>query len=81
MRAVRRVLMSVSDKEGLPRLGGFLHSHGAQILSTGGTATALRAAGVKVWGAIVWAVWCECARSPCLLYDHLPAPTHLLRLL
>lgn len=40
--------MSVSDKQGLTRLGQFLGAHNTEILSTGGTAAALRAAGVKV---------------------------------
>ncbi len=45
---VRRALVSVSDKQGLTQLGQFLGAHNTEILSTGGTAAALRAAGVKV---------------------------------
>jgi len=45
---IRRALLSVSDKAGLLELGRALAAHGAEILSTGGTATALRAAGLKV---------------------------------
>ncbi len=45
---VRRALVSVSDKQGLTRLGQFLGAFNTEILSTGGTAAALRAAGVKV---------------------------------
>lgn len=46
--AVRRALISVSDKTGLPEFGRWLAAHGAEILSTGGTAKALRGAGVPV---------------------------------
>ncbi len=45
---VRRALISVSDKDGLPPLARALASHGAELLSTGGSAAALRAAGVAV---------------------------------
>ncbi|AXC49164.1 bifunctional phosphoribosylaminoimidazolecarboxamide formyltransferase/IMP cyclohydrolase PurH [Paracoccus suum] len=45
---VRRALISVSDKTGLAELGRALTDQGVQILSTGGTAQALRAAGVAV---------------------------------
>lgn len=44
----RRALVSVSDKTGLAALGVALASRGIEVLSTGGTATALRAAGVAV---------------------------------
>ena len=43
-----RALISVSDKDGLARLATFLAGHGVEILSTGGTARSLRAAGVAV---------------------------------
>ncbi len=46
--AITRALISVSDKEGLVDLGRALAAHGAQILSTGGSAAALRQAGVAV---------------------------------
>ncbi|MBD0271858.1 MAG: bifunctional phosphoribosylaminoimidazolecarboxamide formyltransferase/IMP cyclohydrolase, partial [Acetobacteraceae bacterium] len=45
---VRRALLSVSDKAGLVEFGRFLAERGAEILSTGGTARALREAGVPV---------------------------------
>jgi phosphoribosylaminoimidazolecarboxamide formyltransferase/IMP cyclohydrolase len=45
---VRRALLSVSDKTGLVEFGRFLAERGVEILSTGGTARALREAGVAV---------------------------------
>ena len=45
---VRRALLSVSDKSGLLELARALIGHGVQILSTGGTAKALREAGLAV---------------------------------
>ncbi|SMH46193.1 bifunctional phosphoribosylaminoimidazolecarboxamide formyltransferase/IMP cyclohydrolase [Maritimibacter sp. HL-12] len=45
---VRRALISVSDKTGLADLGQSLEARGVEILSTGGTAKALRDAGVTV---------------------------------
>jgi phosphoribosylaminoimidazolecarboxamide formyltransferase/IMP cyclohydrolase len=45
---VRRALVSVHDKTGLVELGRTLHELGVEILSTGGTARQLRAAGVPV---------------------------------
>lgn len=45
---VRRALISVSDKTGLAEFGQALQARGVEILSTGGTATALRAAGCTV---------------------------------
>ncbi len=45
---ITRALLSVSDKAGLVELAQALRAHGAQILSTGGSAAALRAAGVAV---------------------------------
>jgi phosphoribosylaminoimidazolecarboxamide formyltransferase / IMP cyclohydrolase len=45
---VRRALISVSDKRGIAELGAALAELGFQILSTGGTAAALTAAGVPV---------------------------------
>ncbi len=46
--AVTRALISVSDKSGLSELGAFLGAAGVEVLSTGGTAAALREAGVAV---------------------------------
>src|SRR5262245_48804392 len=45
---IRRALISVSDKAGLVELGTFLAARGVEILSTGGSAKALRDAGVAV---------------------------------
>ena len=45
---VRRALLSVSDKSGLLPLAEALIAHGVQLLSTGGTAKALRDAGLTV---------------------------------
>ncbi|MGH8430120.1 MAG: bifunctional phosphoribosylaminoimidazolecarboxamide formyltransferase/IMP cyclohydrolase, partial [Solimonas sp.] len=45
---VERALISVSDKEGLVELGRALVGHGIEILSTGGSAKALRDAGLTV---------------------------------
>ncbi|MGR3542342.1 MAG: bifunctional phosphoribosylaminoimidazolecarboxamide formyltransferase/IMP cyclohydrolase [Hasllibacter sp.] len=45
---IRRALLSVSDKEGLAELGRALAGAGVEILSTGGTARALREAGLEV---------------------------------
>ena len=45
---VRRALISVSDKTGLIEFAGKLAGHGIALLSTGGTAAALKAAGIKV---------------------------------
>jgi phosphoribosylaminoimidazolecarboxamide formyltransferase/IMP cyclohydrolase len=45
---IRRALISVSDKQGLVEFARALSSRGVEILSTGGTATALRSAGVPV---------------------------------
>ncbi|MDE0410575.1 MAG: bifunctional phosphoribosylaminoimidazolecarboxamide formyltransferase/IMP cyclohydrolase [Alphaproteobacteria bacterium] len=45
---VRRALISVSDKTGLEAFGHFLAARGVEILSTGGTARQLGAAGVPV---------------------------------
>ncbi|HEY4252910.1 MAG TPA: bifunctional phosphoribosylaminoimidazolecarboxamide formyltransferase/IMP cyclohydrolase [Roseomonas sp.] len=45
---IRRALISVSDKTGLIAFGRFLAERGVEVLSTGGTANALRDAGVPV---------------------------------
>ena len=45
---IRRALISVSDKTGLVAFAAALAARGVQILSTGGSAAALRAAGVAV---------------------------------
>ena len=46
--AVRRALISVSDKTGVVDFARGLADAGVEILSTGGTATAIRDAGVEV---------------------------------
>ena len=45
---VRRALISVSDKTGLEALGSRLAAAGVELVSTGGTAKALRTAGLTV---------------------------------
>lgn len=45
---IKRALISVWDKEGVVELGQFLQKNNIEILSTGGTQTALENAGVKV---------------------------------
>ncbi|UYV37145.1 bifunctional phosphoribosylaminoimidazolecarboxamide formyltransferase/IMP cyclohydrolase [Rhodobacteraceae bacterium D3-12] len=45
---IRRALLSVSDKTGLVDLGRALSDRGVELLSTGGTAKALREAGLDV---------------------------------
>lgn len=46
--AIRRALLSVSDKEGLAELGRALAERDVELVSTGGTAKALRDAGLAV---------------------------------
>ncbi|MGE0628086.1 MAG: bifunctional phosphoribosylaminoimidazolecarboxamide formyltransferase/IMP cyclohydrolase [Hyphomicrobiaceae bacterium] len=45
---VRRALISVSDKTGLAEFARALTAHGVELVSTGGTAAALKAAGLRV---------------------------------
>ncbi len=45
---IRRALLSVSDKTGLEELAQHLHARGVELISTGGTATVLRTAGLPV---------------------------------
>ena len=45
---IERAILSVSDKTGLVDLAKFLEANGVELLSTGGTAKAMRDAGVKV---------------------------------
>lgn len=45
---IARALLSVSDKTGLAELGQALVRHGVELVSTGGTAKALREAGLAV---------------------------------
>ena len=46
--AIRRALLSVSDKSGLLELARALAAHGVELVSTGGTARSLREAGIAV---------------------------------
>jgi len=46
--AIKRALLSVSDKSGLVPFAESLHERGVELLSTGGTALALREAGLPV---------------------------------
>ena len=48
LRAARRALLSVSDKTGLSEIAAALLRHGVEMISTGGTAKALAAMGIKV---------------------------------
>ncbi len=48
MASIKRALISVSDKNGIFEMAKGLESLGTEILSTGGTAKALREVGVKV---------------------------------
>ncbi len=48
MIKIRRALISVTDKTGLPEFGRFLQSRGVHILSTGGTAKLLRQNGIDI---------------------------------
>jgi phosphoribosylaminoimidazolecarboxamide formyltransferase / IMP cyclohydrolase len=48
LRPIRRALLSVSDKQGLVEFAQGLARHGVQLISTGGSAKALRDAGLSV---------------------------------
>ena len=48
LQPLRRALLSVSDKTGLTDLGRALSERGVELVSTGGTAKALREAGLEV---------------------------------
>ena len=48
MEQIRRALLSVSDKKGLVPLARVLAAAGVELISTGGTAKALREAGLNV---------------------------------
>jgi phosphoribosylaminoimidazolecarboxamide formyltransferase/IMP cyclohydrolase len=48
LKAVRRALLSVTDKTGLVEFAGVLSELGVELVSTGGTAKALRDAGLAV---------------------------------
>jgi phosphoribosylaminoimidazolecarboxamide formyltransferase/IMP cyclohydrolase len=48
LRKIRRALISVSDKTGIVHFARELQTFNVEIISTGGTATALREAGIEV---------------------------------
>ena len=48
VQPVRRALLSVSDKTGLEDFAKSLVTQGVELVSTGGTAKALRAAGLGI---------------------------------
>ena len=48
LRTIKRALISVSDKDGIVELAKKLAEFGVEIISTGGTAKVLRAAGLSV---------------------------------
>ena len=48
MPPIRRALFSVSDKSGLVEFAKFLHQRGIELISTGGTAKALKSEGLPV---------------------------------
>jgi len=54
MSAIRRALLSVSDTTGLVEFATDLASLGVDLISTGGTARALQAAGLKVTDISSW---------------------------
>jgi len=45
---IKRALLSVSDKTGITKLAKELHAHKVELISTGGTAKAIRDAGIPV---------------------------------
>lgn len=45
---IKRALLSVTDKSGLKEFAEFLHAHGVEIVSTGGTMKFLKDAGIPV---------------------------------
>ncbi|MFL6429431.1 MAG: bifunctional phosphoribosylaminoimidazolecarboxamide formyltransferase/IMP cyclohydrolase [Acidobacteriaceae bacterium] len=48
LKPIRRALLSVTDKTGLVEFARALEGHGVELVSTGGTARALRDAGLRV---------------------------------
>ena len=48
MISIKRALLSAYDKEGLPEFAKALSSHGVELISSGGTAAALRDHGLQV---------------------------------
>ena len=48
LRRIERALLSVSDKTGLVDFARFLHEHGVELVSTGGTRAELASAGLPV---------------------------------
>src|SRR6195952_3166033 len=58
-RRVTRALLSVSDKTGLIEFARALAGHGIELVSTGGTAKAIAAAGLKVKDVSEWTAFPE----------------------
>jgi len=48
LKSIKRALLSVTDKTGVVEFAGVLAGLGVELVSTGGTAKALRDAGLKV---------------------------------
>ena len=45
---IKRALLSVSNKQGIVQLATALHSHGIELISTGGTSKTIANAGIPV---------------------------------
>jgi len=69
---VRRALVSVFDKTGIEELGRALQSLGVVVLSTGGTASKLREAGVTVQDVSEVTKWPEMLGACVLVPGRLP---------
>ncbi|HEY3295890.1 MAG TPA: bifunctional phosphoribosylaminoimidazolecarboxamide formyltransferase/IMP cyclohydrolase [bacterium] len=54
MIEIRRAIISLSDKTGLPELARALAGRGVQVIASGGTATAIKAAGCAVTPVEEW---------------------------
>ena len=54
MIQIRRAIISLSDKTGLPELARALAGHGIQLIASGGTASAIKAAGCAVTPVEEW---------------------------
>ena len=78
-RPVRRALVSVYDKAGLPELAAGLHKLGVEIVSTGTPAATIAATGVPVTRVEDLTGFPECldgrVKTP-VSYTHLTLPTN-----
>lgn len=63
-KAIRRALISVYDKAGLPELAKGLHEAGVELVSTGSTAAQITAAGVPVTQVSSVTGFPECLDGP-----------------